>query len=101
MFADLDVRYARCDRPDRSAVGVSGLEVEGVELARPAVHPEQDARPASPRLRARLFGESAKPACVPRTEGPESSECQPLTAGEEGGHVRLLKFHRRRRYSRR
>jgi hypothetical protein len=62
VLADLDARHRGLDRPKLAAdVGRRlGLEIEGVDVARPARHPKQDAR-FRLRLLGRLRGESRQP----------------------------------------
>ena len=43
VLADLNAGHGCFDRLERAAIGMARLEVERVELARPALHPEQDA----------------------------------------------------------
>ena len=62
VLADHDAGHRRLDRLELAAVGVAGLGVEGVGLARAAGHPEQDARLSPLRVRARVGGQGLDPA---------------------------------------
>src|SRR5262249_16282916 len=68
------------DLLERAAVGMAGLEVEGVHLARPAVHPQQDARAAAFGVRRG----GARQACQPARQGhageAQGGQPQPVAA---------------------
>ena len=62
VLADLDARGTGVDFLERAAVGVAGLEIEGVHLAGAAVHPQQDAGLAPLRIRGGVVGQGFEPA---------------------------------------
>jgi hypothetical protein len=79
VLADLDTRHRGFNRPELSANAIwrIGLEVESVQMARTARHPEQDAR-----FRLRLFGrmhrEPAQPTEQRRSRRGARQESPPV-----------------------
>src|SRR4051812_46999790 len=72
MLAEPQTGYARCHLFELAAVGVAGLHVERIGLARSATHPQQDAMPPSPRILSNLRGQARQPASAAGTQQAES-----------------------------
>src|SRR5262249_56180111 len=76
------------------AVGVAGLEVEGIGLAGAAVHPEEDAGPAALRVGGCFVGQGLDPAGVGRAEHARRTQLHQLTPGDlrsRHGNLALLR----------
>src|SRR5262249_41225089 len=90
VLADLDAGDLRLDFLERPAVGVPGLEVEGVELAGAAVHPQQDARPLALRVGGGVVGHGAEPAGERVAGDAGRRHLEPVTPAQRdirSGHV--------------
>src|SRR5262249_30765943 len=75
---DLQPGRLGCDLLERAAVGVPGLHVEGVGLAGPAVHPQQDARALARRVGRRRLRQVLDPARAGGAERAGRRQPQPL-----------------------
>jgi hypothetical protein len=81
VFADLQAGGGRLDLLVRPAVVVPRLQVPHVNGGRPAVHPQQDARPLPLRVVVGGAGEGAEPAghATPEADGPDAEEVPPIS----------------------
>ena len=87
-------RHGGLDRLERPAVGVAGLGVEGVGLARAARHPEQNARLPPARVRGRISRQGLDPARsrAPSAKAPAAASriiCRRVSCGT-GRFARLM-----------
>jgi hypothetical protein len=78
MLADFDAGDAGGDLLVGSAVGVAGLQIEGVHLAGTAVHPEEDARPLALGMSDGVRGQRFQPAREGVTHHPRGGQTQPI-----------------------
>jgi hypothetical protein len=85
VFADANTGNFRIDRLHRAAVVVPRLRIEGVELARPAVHPQQDAGPFPLRVGATFGGQPIEPAREADADGgrARAEEVAPIRSVSE------------------
>src|SRR6187455_1640856 len=80
MFGDLDARHAGGDLFETAAVRVPWLQVEGIHLARSAIHPQQDAQSFAARSRCRHFvGLSGEPVWSRRPDEARPGQSQYVT----------------------
>ncbi len=80
MLADSQAGHARGDFLDRATVLVARLEVERIELARAATHPEQNARPAAGRVGGDRLGQSFGPAAERAADCSQGRQSEPICA---------------------
>jgi hypothetical protein len=69
VLANANPRHAGSDFLEWTTIGVARFQVECVDLAWTAAHPEQDARLFALRMRGQIVGEQVKPAGERRTHG--------------------------------
>ena len=77
-------RHGRLDRFEGAAIGVAGLGVEGVGLARAARHPEENARLAAVRVCGRIRRQGLDPAGSGGAEAPAAASritCRRVSCG--------------------
>jgi hypothetical protein len=79
VLADPHAGDAGGDLLEGAAVGMAGFEVEGVDLAGAAAHPEEDAVPA---VRGRRPGDGLHPAPGSNSDGRQSKCPDDIAAGE-------------------
>src|SRR5688500_191049 len=100
MFADVDAGNVGADRPKVAAdfLRSAGLEIEGVEMARPAVGPEEDHREiaidSAALLRRQDVSQARRRAAAQRAQA-EAADFQPGAAVERTGTIerRILGRH--------
>ena len=74
--------HGRLDGLEGTAIGVPGLGVEGVGLARSARHPEQNARLAPVRMFGGIRRQRLEPAGNGGTQGARGSEPHDLPSSQ-------------------
>src|SRR5439155_13560262 len=82
---DPEARNRRLNFLERPAIGMTWFQIEGVHLARTAVHPQQDTGTAPPRIRGEVGGHALQPARQGVADDPGRRQPQPITAGVVNG----------------
>ena len=80
VLAEPQPRNARREFFELAAVGVAGLHVERVGLARPAAHPEQDAMPVPARILRDLGRQRRQPTRAARAQQAQPHGAQHVAA---------------------
>jgi hypothetical protein len=89
VLAEFHSRRSGGDLLEGSAVGMAGLEVEGVRLAGAAIHPQQDARPLALRAGGRGRRQPLEPAGHRQAGEAGRTETQPIAPRQVGKRIAL------------
>ena len=87
VFADKNAGNRGFNGFELTAVGMTGLGIKRIDLAGAARHPEQDARPAAPRLPGRVVGQGLDPAGGRKAHDARRGQPQHLPARQIGNGV--------------